>query len=611
MGKGALIAAVAVVFSTLLMLFDAQIQSNETDTRENAKRSLEVARELAMLGRKLVLTDWIQNQNNGITGLMPFDTLKRDGGKFWISSWDNPGNDTVDFAVQAVFDSTVHEVRSRYSWSGFGLNPVQMKAGAINPTISDLANLNDLDAIVLDDQSLQDLHEVLVDDLELIDDLSDYGLGLQESHDELETALDGAGFTDLADNILMVDEDDRSAYDDEEGLFYPDQISEAVEVYAAQYPSEHQQVSDFGSLGSTFGDGAYSMLTVEGNLNVTSDFAGTGILVVEGDFHVQPGVNFNWSGVILVKPPQADMTPSILLGGNVTIDGAFVALHEGLPNTGHMDVSVYRDMNGVWASPFGAEAEYGDILQHTHDFTSLKGNRVVFHSDNGGEPDHEGQTRFNQTMDATLGDSVYFEIYNHLAHGRGIIRMDRTTTSEIVQTVSHGFVNPMADSINVFRSVAFPPAELEHFDVAITRLSSLKKMWDNGEPYDGCVHPDDPDSGPACVWAAYDRFGSLTIRLYQRTGLGDKMIYGASLYWHRRQDEEEDFNNEMAALADSLQSPDYGLDLNIGDNVTIRGDASVLLNLGAFAGLGSNFGVANLGTWHRQWRPSDSGYPSY
>ena len=37
----------------------------------------------------------------------------------------------------------------------------------------------------------------------------------------------------------------------------------------------------------------------------------------------------------------------------------------------------------------------------------------------------------------------------------------------------------------------------------------------------------------------------------------------------------------------------------------------VLLNLGAFAGMGLNFGVANLGTWHRQWQPRDAGYPTY
>lgn len=614
MGKGALIAAVAVVFSTLLLLFDAQVQANETDARENAKRSVEMARELAMRGRKLVLTDWIQKQNNGITAnLSPFDTLTRDGGKIWIEAWKDSSG-ILDFSVRAAYDSTVHEVRSQYAWSGFGLNPVQMKAGAINPTISSFANLSDLNAIVLDDQSLQDLHDVLVDDLSLIPDLSNYGLGLQESHDELEVALDNAGFNTLADNILMVDQNDRDLYDQEDGLFYPDQISEAVALYAAQNPGSELKVSDFSSIGSsTFGSGPHSMLTVEGNMNIDSDFSGAGILVIEGDFQVQPGINFDWDGVVLVKPPQADMSPSIVLGGNVTIDGAFVALHEGLPNTGHMDVSVYRDMNGVWSSPFGAETGFEDILQHTHDFSSLYGNRVVFHSDHAGELDHQTQTKFDETLGKVVlnnpNDSVFIEIFNNANHGRGIILMDRAVVGEVAQTAGSGFVAPMADSINVFRTVAMPPNELEHFDIAITRLSSLKKMWDDGNDYPGCTH-DDADSGPACVWSAFNRYSALTIRLYTRNVV-DNLVYEASLYWHRRQDEEDDFNDEMATLADSLQSQDYGLDLNIGDGVTIRGDASVLLNLGAFSGMAGNFGVANLGTWHRQWRPEDQGYPSY
>ncbi len=610
MGKGALVIAIAVVFSTLLAVFNMQGQANETDNRENKKRSLEMARDLALTGRKLVLTHWVDSDGSN-TVTQPFtDTLTRDGGKIWIKDYSFPSPNILEFRAYGAYDSTVHEIRSRFAWQGFSLNPVQFKAGAIQPTISNLAVL-DLESIALDDQSLQDLETVFVDDLAQISDLSEWNLGLNESATILETALNNSGNTTLASNIQSFTQAERDAFDGQQGLFYPDQISEAVEVYALANPAQHQLASGAGDLSSTFGlDGSKSMLTVEGDLSLSSDFSGKGILVVEGDLIVPPGVTFNWDGVILVKPPQSSLNPAINLGGDVLIEGAIVALHEGLPNTGHMDVSVYRDMNGTWTSAFGQDFYHSQILQHTHDFTSQKGNRVVFHSDDFSEPDHENNTYFNETL-SLIGDSVYFEIVNNHNHGRGVITIDRTTGPPVLQTAGAGFDASIAASGNVFKTQAFPINELEHFDIAITRLSSLKKMWDTGSDYDPCYHPTNRSSGPECVWADFNRYGSLALRAYRRNLLlgADKMVYEASLYWHRRTDEEEDFEDEMEDLATDLQSADYGLDLIIGDNTTIRGDKSALLNLGAFSGFAAGFGVTNLGTWHRQWDARDANNP--
>ncbi len=611
MGKGALVIAIAVVFSTLLAVFNMQGQANETDSRENKKRSLEVARDLAMTGRKLVLTHWVDSDGSSSIAQPFTDTLIRDGGRIWVEDFSFPAANVLEFRAYGAYDSTVHEIRSRFSWQGFALNPVQFKVGALQPSISDQSIL-DLESIALDDQSLQDLEDVFVDDLDQIDDLSEWGLGLTETSNALENALLSGDKSALASQLQSFTQTERDAFDGQPGLFYPDQISEAVEVYALSNPSEHQIASSAGDLSSTFGlDGSsHSMLTVEGDLTLSSDFSGKGILVVEGDLIVPPGVTFNWDGVILVKPPQTNLNPAINLGGDVTIEGAIVALHEGMPNTGHMDLSVYRDMSGVWSSAFGQDSHGGEILKHTHDFTSQKGNRVVFHSDDALEPDHELNTYFNETL-SLIADSVFFEIVNYSNHGRGVIMLDRTTGSPVLQTAGAGFDASIAASGNEYRTEALPVGELEHFDISITRLSSLKKMWDTGEEYDPCYHPTNRYSGPECVWADFNRYGALALRAYKRNRLlgPDKMVYEASLYWHRRTDEEEDFENEMDALAANLQSADYGLDLIIGDNTTIRGDKSALLSLGAFSGFAAGFGVTNLGTWHRQWEASDANNP--
>ena len=612
MGKGALITAVAVVFSTLLMLFNSQVHSNETDARENSKRSQDIAKDLAMLGRKLVLTSWIQNSGAG--GGSPFngDTLTRGGGKIWIepTSWSNPGNDTLGFRVMASYDSTVHEVRSMYAWKGFALNALQMKAGAINPTISSLATIN-VDNIALDDQSLQDLEDVLVDDLELVNDLSVYGLGLAESHAALSSALTAHPNV----NILDVTQAERDVYDAQEGLFYPDQISQAIEEFALANPLLHQAQSNAGSLGATFGIGdGMAMLTIEGDMTLSGDLSGKGILVVEGDLVVPAGVSFNWEGVILVKPPQTDMSPTIDLSGTVSIEGALVALHEGLPNTGHMDLSVYRDMTGGWTSTYGQDFHSSEVLMHTHDYSGSYGNRVVFHSDDISEPNNELQTYFNETLSEITttnpGDSVYFEIYNSAAHGLGVIKLDETTGTPVLQTVNAGFDASIRQPGNPFRTVPITITELEHFDITVTRISSLKKMWDSDETdYDPCNYPSYQNSGPECIWSLHDRYGALTLRMYQ--GSTNKRVYEANLYWHRRTDEEEDFENEMNQLASAIQDPNYGLDFNLGDDVYIQADENALLQLGAFSGFATNFGVTNLGTWHRQWAPDDAGNPLY
>ena len=600
MGKGALIAAVFVIATTMTMLFNAQLQTRETEEREYERQANHVARELAMEGRKIVLSNWILS--NGTQSSWGLGPINRDGGRILVNSM-GMFNDTLDFTVQADYDSTVHQVRSRFTWTDFTLNSFQLKSWKINPNISSSAQLNLGASLALDDQNIEDLEDILVDDLGLVSSLSDIGIDWSTMVTNVETELNNKGHTHLTP-LLEIDALYRQDKESLNGIFFPDQINQVVTEFALGNPSLHQTVSDFGGLGADFGisDG-YQMLTIQGNLNVASNFSGKGILVVEGDLVVPSGVDFNWEGIILMKPPVSDMNPVLDLSGNVNIEGMFVSLQEVL-NAGHMDLSVMRDVSGVWSLPVGADIQDQDILKHTHDYTSQQGNYVVFHSDRASAPNHEGYTKFDQTLSMlNAGDEIFFELFNHTAHGMGLVQIDLVGQDPVFQSVPAGFDSTLALSGNVYRTQSFPVGDLEHFDITVTRLSSLKKMWDDGNNYPGCSY----SSGPHCVWHDFNRYGSLTIRLFSTNGGVDKKVYEASLYWHKRTDEDEDFNDAMNDLISDLQDSSNGFDLIVGDSTRIKADLGSILNLDPFSGI--DFGAKHVGTWHRQWAPGEAGNP--
>jgi len=596
MGKGALVAAAFVLATTMTMLFNAQLKSQETEQREYKRQANFMARELAMEGRKAVLAEWVGK--GGTLASWLGGPVFRDGGRILVSGLTQSGS-VLDFTVQADYDSTVHQVRSRYSWQNFAVNPFQLKTWRVNPSISSLATL-DFDSLALDDQNIQDLEDILVDDLGIIGSLGDVNIDWADLVNDVTLATSGHSV-----GITEITQAERDYYATQEGIFFPDQINQVVTEFSLANPSLLQTVDDFYSLGTDFGiNDGLQMLTVEGDLNITSNFAGKGILVVEGDLVIPSGIDFEWDGIILVKPPSSNMNPVVDFSGNVNIEGMFVTLQEPI-NAGHMDLSVMRDMSGTWALPNGTDIQDQDVLKHTHDYTSKQGNYVVFHSDRAGAPNHQGYNKFDETLSQiSSSDSIYLEIYNHTNHGLGLIQFDLIGQDAIFQSVPAGFDTTLADPGNKYRTQVFDPADLEHFDITITRLSSLRKLWDTGNPYlPECTY----DSGPHCVWHTHSRMNALTIRLFSTDGVTSTRVYEASLYWHKRTDEEEEFNEDMADLVSGLQDPTNGLDLTIGDNTSIRSDLGAILNLGPFSGV--SFGATHLGTWHRQWAPGETGNP--
>ncbi len=607
MGKGALLSVIAVAFSTLLLLYNAQLSSNETGVRENENRARLVARDLALEGRKLLLAGWVGSNGSGVAPA--FTTLNQGGGQIDVVNFAVV-NDTLDFTLRANYQQTVHEIRSRFAWNDFALNAMQFKVNKINPTIDPSAVL-DFNSIGLDNQSLSELEQVLFTELEMSGSLADFDLGMSQQVTAMTEELDPFGI-----EVNEIDQAMRDAYDAINGAMYPDQIGAAVDWFATYYPAAHTSVADVNGLGGSFGMlGSNEMLTVQGGLSLTNDFQGKGILVVEGNLIVPPGVTFQWDGIILVKPPAGDTNPIIDLQGFVDIEGNLVALQDGMPNTGHMDLSIMRDMTGTWSQPYGNEMVYASLVRdHEHDYTASEGNYVVWHADDPGFPDHEGYTWFNDTLgELNANDSIFVEVTNNHNHGRGLVRFKKHSEVEEVSLIGSGFGGLYSVPGNPTRTQTFQVSDLETFDITVTRLSALKRLWDPEEdedPHPGCVLGQDVRSGPHCVWAHYNRMEALTFAIYQRAFGLDIKLYEASLYWHRKTgQEEEDFENEMNEFISHLNDENYGLTLNIGPDVSISENPGTVFSLvSGFSG--GSFGLAHLGTWTRSWDPNDAGNPA-
>ena len=603
MGKGALIIALAATFITLTVTNTTLITTRETQDVKNRSASNMMARDLALKGRKLVLSHWAGTE--GSASSAPFQTLTQDGGTITVTSYSSASN-IMDVTLRAEYDGAVHDIRSRYQWNpGGALNPFQIKAADIDFTISNQASLN-IKELTLDDQSLAELDEVLIEDLSLGDDLSDFGLGMADMTSSLETSLTDNNHSGISINV--VDTADRLQLEQEDGMFFPDQVETALAGYLATNPNKETTITNASSVPASFGtDAEGQVLRVTDDWTVSGNFTGEGILVVEGNFVVPQGASFDWNGLVIIKPPASNQNPQIDFSGVTNLTGGLIIMHEAMPNSGHMDVTTFRDYSGNWYSSTGVDKKlwyWRWCMYHKHDFTSAYGNNITYYSSTSSERIHESQIHFYDTIRRLAGsDDIFLQISNPTAHGRGTITLEIDGNARVTYPASAGFDPSIASASNPYRTQTFKVNDLEYFHIDINRLSSLKKMWDNGSRYPNCSST----SGPLCVGYSYDRQGTLTFQLYKVSGASETKIYEATMYWHRRTDEIDAFNDKMEDLVSDLQSPSYGLDLNMGDNFTLTEDAGAISALNG--GGGGGRGVIHLGTWHTHWDPTDKTNP--
>ena len=601
MGKATLIAAIALSFFAVIMVFNTQDISRESASRQSEYQQSYMAKELAAKGRKLVLSSWIET--NGSTA-SAFPTINIDGGTITLladSTLDLSG-DEISFTVRGVYDGTVHDITSNFRWNGFALNPFQIKAPDLEFAVHSDATLN-FDNISVDDQSLEDLEGVLVDDLQLGDSLGSFNLGMPYLIAEIETSLENAS---MDVGVQGIYDGDRSTLETQAGMFFPDQVMQMVDSYLIANPGQEMIVTEAASVPAAFGLSGQTVLRVEGNTTLSSSVSGQGILIIEGDFVVPSDVSLDWQGIILIVPPAGSLTSTVDFSGTVNIDGSLVIIQEGLPNTGHMDFTVNYSPIPAWANAYGNTYPW---WKHTHDFSSKYGTQVGFLSNQPGFPVHEGRANFKNFLNKlSPNDELVLELHNPHNHGLAILTIDLAGQPIVSHPIAAGFDPSIADTSNQFKTQPIRVGDLEHLDIAVTRLSSLKKLWDSPTPYPNCNDARNRD-GPRCVGTSYERFDSFALRIYKLNAGVEEHRYDASLYWHRREDELEEFTDEMTQLVNDIKSIDYGLDINIGANTTITSNPAAANLLGSMAGVFTN--IDNIGTWHRHWGKSDTGNPLY
>ena len=600
MGKAALIATLAVALSAILYLNNSHDVERSTDEKNTEHYNNQAVRELALNGRRLVVAGWMQS--GGISSSAPFNRISQDGGQINVTNYNLAGN-VLDFTVQANLNGAVHEVRSRFRWDSFGLNPVQLRVPGMNVNLSPDAEL-DIANIAIDDQSLVDLESVLVDELELAESLEDLSLGANRVINDLQSELAANGFNSTG--VIYLDQPYRDAHDDKMGVYFTEQVQQSINTYVSQNPSAQLSVPNVNRLHGVFDSSSgHSVLRIRGDLDLVNNLSGEGILIVEGNLNVPTGVAFNWDGLILMQPPFDNLNPQLNLSGDVDINGSLIVIQEGMPNTGHLDFTVFVDNSGNWSNPTGSKRPW---WRHKHDFTSAYGNDVIHYSTLPGVSDHRWNSRFGDLLNMYFSpsDSMYFEYYNSHKHGRGILSMKLAGNPMVSYPVAAGFDPLIANPASAQRTQRFRAGDLEHLEIMVTRLSSLKRMWDKGHAgYPGC--PSYDNLGPGCVAYTSNRYEALTLRAYRIDAGVPRRVYEASMYWHRRQDEEQQFENEMDDLLDTINSSNFGLDMTVGPNARIVEDPFVLSTMGAFGGLG--IGVAHLGTWHKHWSPDDPTNP--
>ena len=114
MGNLAFLVSVALAITGLVWLQDPDTdQPADVTPSPDTLSSVEAARELAMAGRKLVLTDWAENY--GVRMAPPFSDFERAGGRLIVDAY-SAGNQTLDFTVRASYDTIEYEVHSRFRW---------------------------------------------------------------------------------------------------------------------------------------------------------------------------------------------------------------------------------------------------------------------------------------------------------------------------------------------------------------------------------------------------------------------------------------------------------------------------------------------------------------
>lgn len=326
----------------------------------------------------------------------------------------------------------------------------------------------------------------------------------------------------------------------------------------------------YWAMGVASWGGADKITIAEGGLRVSGSVSGSGLLVVDGDLAVDRGSSLRWEGLVLVRGTNDVL--SLDLDGSVSIKGALAVVHRAFPPGGHLDVSVYRDPNGMtvpYGNRWGANSMWWGypFFEHTHRFdqTGPSGprGRHVYFLENGRAGRHESEVDFASLLDRLDSKTpVYLEFANAEAHGFSQFAVELAgSAGRIAGTVRGGFPGTFRSAAaGPHRSATFEVGDLRSLDVHVQSLRALQPMFDTESRR--C------SQWPICIGVDWDREDALAVRLMRASD--NKRLYESTLYWHMRGDEAEAYEAAEDQWRREIQDgKTFGTHLDIDGKVTL------------------------------------------
>ena len=619
MGNSALIVVVASVLSGIMILLNIQRIDAESSVVQSYMEEEVLARELAHSGLSMVLADMYTDA--GLSSDVNVSSpIVYQGGNIYVKRYENDlANQQIDFEVLGEYGDAQYLIHSRYRYE------VDFPF-AIYSEVPHLTLITDEQSTLYGGPNNERFY-FGTSEVQRVEEQPGLGglIDLGQIEADLNSALDNA-WDGLPGEITQVEVlDSDNTFKDALPDIDPTQNNPWLEEFYFKTldrirPNDSESgdaffsgFKEFGSAnpeipGSThsFGQaGQTAILRVEGDMMVRngSTVSGHGILLVEGDLTVEVGAALNWNGIVYVRPKTTQA--NVDLNGEVNINGAFVAYQEAIPPGSHMDVTTNRDLSGRWSQARGADTNHpgipipGPWFVHRHKweydwstFPAVSPSRELFMRTGGAATAHEGFLRFNETLNnlASMGFSqVYIKFINTGLSGMGVFSME-VNTAQGPQTfngsISAGFNGEE-------RSPVFAPNALTDFGMQFRSVRMLQLMKDPAG-----THPS--DDGPHRVTDDFGRQGSFQVAIVDAAT--DRVLHTTSVYQHIREDENDDYEEEMDQLRQDIEAGNFGLTIEMGPQAAIRYD-----NIAAAGALDrTGFSAfAHVGTWTRRCNSSD------
>ena len=595
MGRSTLLLMLAAILGgSYLSLTVLRTQSETQGRRSDAQASV-LARQLAESGQAIALS-MITHADGFANGGVFTSDRDYQGGTIRFEDYDDtlpasaPDNQRVAIQVAGAFGGATHRLHSVYEFDPMDFPgplwlDVPHAAGTIHPSATVSGGAYSYEPQI-DPTKHNDL------------DIADFGLSFAGLKSDLAAAgapvpaWNASGKTRTGDLGPGVDSADD--------LYY--EARNAIDTGAGDVVHTGNTIVS----GSQTWGAPDAVTQVVGDLTVLGALSGEGALLVEGDLSVTG--SFDWDGLVIVRTTEDHV--EIDLAGTATIDGALVVSQEAFPPGGHIDLTVFRQPNGSWSTPYGTytagpgslsarPAPWGvanpwPFWNHLHrfdhpaagdaDFTARSNGIVRLVDAPAGDP-QEGYVGLRELLDHLGSQNVQIEIANPEAHGHSILEVEVDGEAPLQRSLSHGFADTDLSGSQTFRSKVFPAEDLERLVIRPQSLRSFEQMWDQVSTCHLL-----PAEWPICVGNdRNDREGALTVRI--RKNNGGAIVWEGAVYWHMQSgDEWTQYQADLLAwqTAVTTGTSPFGTDLNLGPNATITYSLPAVVALAEKLGFDGN-----------------------